>query len=148
MKLSFEITSETARSIIKDLQEQLAQQEAILAEGEDPNTILSMRPTLLPLEHSQKGLVTRAYGILRDAENGTAQYSSSPGRLKRVGSLEAFCRLDKFEYRTLAGLNGKATKVIQAALARKGLQLWMSADEIEAYREGSFKLSEKYRRMI
>jgi hypothetical protein len=136
MKLCVEISEATARDIIESLTKQLRRPE-LTTDEEKANrlSLLRMPPTSLVLTHDQKGLVTRARNILERAESGERYNEKVYGRIR---TLEAFCRLDRYNYRRLAGLNGKATKVIREALAKHGLRLWMSQKQMEEYKEGVF----------
>jgi hypothetical protein len=146
MKITIDITSAQAREIIQSLQSQLAQQEVSL-EGQDPSEVLALPPTALEIESENKGLRTRAYKLLERAETGNPEYWREQ-EAKPVKTLEAFCLLDLRKFRLFGYPNGKAGKLVQAALARKGLKLFMSRADIQAYREGTFRLSPRERAKI
>lgn len=146
MKLIIDITSEQAREIIQSLQSQLANQEVLL-DGHKPLEVLAMPPTALVIECDNKGLRTRARSILERVQTGNPLSWQEEG-VKPVTTLEAFCRLEEEKFRMYGWANGKAGKLVKAALARKGLKLFMSRADIQAYKEGTFKLSFRDRARI
>jgi hypothetical protein len=147
MKITLDITSEQAREIIRSLQDQLAQQEVSL-QGQNPAEVLAMPPMDLEIESPNKGLRTRAYQLLERAQTGKPESWQDEELAKPIKTLEAFCLLDKRRFRVFGYPNGKTGKLIQAALARKGLRLFMTRSDIQAYKEGIFKLTPRERATI
>lgn len=147
MKITIDITGEQAREIIRSLQAQLAEQE-ILLEGQNPAEVLAMSPMDLEIESPNKGLRTRAYQLLERAQTGKPESWQDAEIAKPIKTLEAFCLLHQRRFRVFGYPNGKTGKLIQAALARKGLRLFMTRADIEAYKEGAFKLTPRERAKI